>query len=141
MLKDLQINTNNIEVEYPRFKSFKLKMCYIPRDEVTDMRDKAVSASFNRLERRREEKVDTDKFMDAYIKRAIVGWSGLTYEIVTALVPVTVDEAKLHQEISYSHDDAMWLVKNSSEFDSFVTDTMNQVDLFSSVHKEEQLKK
>lgn len=141
MLKDLQINKNEITVEFPRFKQFKLKMRYIPRDELATIREKTVTINFNRVTRAREEQVDTDRFMDSYIQKAVTGWSGLTYEIITALVPVEVDESKLQEEIPYSHEDAMWLVKNSTEFDTFISDTMNDVNLFSAARKEEQLKK
>ncbi len=141
MLNQVKINTNAISIEFPRFKSFKLQMCYIPRDDVTEIRNKHSNITFNRATREREEKVDTDKFMDEYIKKAIVGWTGLTYETVKGLVPISVTEEDLVKEVPYSHEDAMWLVKNSSEFDTFVSDTMNQVDLFSVTHKQEQLKK
>jgi hypothetical protein len=141
MLKDLQINKNEVVVAFPRFKSFKLNMRYIPRDELAAIREKTVTISFNRVTRTREEQVDTDKFMDTYIQKAITGWSGLTYEIITALVPVQVDASKLQEEIPYSHEDALWLVKNSTEFDTFISDTMNDVNLFSATTKEEDLKK
>ena len=79
--------------------------------------------------------------MNDYIKEAVVGWSGLTMEIVKSLVPIEVAEANLKTEVPYDHEDALWLVKNSSEFDSFISDTMNQVDVFSVTNKEEVTKK
>lgn len=140
MLKELKINQNSIEVAYPRFKNFILKLRYLPRDEIAAIREKAATNTYNRLTRQREDVVDTDKFMDEYIKKALVGWSGLTYEVIVALVPVEVN-VSLDTEVEYTHENAMWLVKNSTEFDSFISDTMNQVDLFSVIKKEETLKK
>ena len=141
MLKELKINKNEITVDYPRFKNFKLKMRYVPRDELSTLREKHSTISFNRASRAREESVDFEKFIDSYIKQVIAGWSGLTFEIVQALVPIEVSEAELTKEVPYTHEDALWLVKNSNEFDTFVTDTMSQVDLFSVTNKEAQLKK
>jgi hypothetical protein len=130
-----------IKVDFPRYKSFKVEMCYLPREVITGIRERNTVISFNRVSRQKEETVDTDKFMDEYIKSVIVGWSGLTLEIVKNLVPIAVKEEDLKTPVPYSHDDAMWLVKNSTEFDSFVSDTLNQVDLFSVTTKEENLKK
>jgi hypothetical protein len=110
-------------------------MCYLPREKLTSIREKHVVISFNRVTRQREETVDD------YIKEAVVGWSGLTMEIVKSLVPIEVAEKDLKNEVPYDHEDALWLVKNSSEFDSFISDTMNQVDVFSVTNKEEVLKK
>lgn len=141
MLKDVKINQTEMVIEYPRFNKFKLKMRYIPRDELTSIRERSTKIGFNRATRAREDVVDTDKFMDEYIQKAISGWEGLTYNIVSTLVPIEVDNSKLEVEIPYSHEDAMWLVKNSSEFDTFISETMANVEAFSLKKKDEQLKK
>ena len=141
MLNNLKINQKSIKVSFPRFKGFVLNMCYLPIEELSSIREKNVNISFNRVTRQREETVDKDKFMDEYIKKAVVGWEGLTFEIVKSLVPIEVAEGELNNVVPYTHEDAMWLVKNSNEFDSFVSDTMNQVDLFSVTNKVEQQKK
>jgi len=141
MLTDLKINKNEITVEFPRFKNFKVRMRYVTRDELAEMREKTTSITFDRASRARKEDVDTDKFMDSYIKKAIINWSGLTYETIGALVPVDLTDKNLAEEIPYSHENALWLVKNSTEFDTFISDTMNQVDLFSVTKKTDQLKK
>lgn len=140
MLNELKINQNSVEVAFPRFKNFVLNLKYLPREELASIREKAATNTYNRLTRQREDVVDTDKFMDEYIRKAVVGWKGLTFEVIVALVPVEVS-ASLDTEVEYTHENAMWLVKNSTEFDSFISDTMNQVDLFSVVKKENTLKK
>jgi hypothetical protein len=141
MLQNLKINNNEMVVEFPRFKKFKLKMCYVPREDLATIRQQSSSIGFSKVTRAREETVDTDKFMDSYIKKAIKGWEGLTMDIVSSLVPVQISEKELNDVVPYSHEDAMWLVRNSTEFDSFISDTMNQVDLFTVRNKEEQIKK
>ena len=141
MLNNLKINQKSIKVSFPRYKNFKLDMCYLPREELSNIREKNVTFSYSRTTRQKEESVDTDKFMDEYIKKALVGWSGLTFEIVKSLVPIEVAEEDLAKDVPYTHEDAMWLVKNSNEFDSFISDTMSQVDLFSVTNKAEQQKK
>lgn len=141
MLNNLKINQNSIKVPYPSFKNFILHMCYLPREKLTSIREKNVSISFNRVSRVKEETVNTDDFMNEYIKTAVVGWEGLTLGIVKTLVPIEVAEAELDKAVPYTHEDAMWLVKNSSEFDSFISETMSQVGLFSVTNKAEQQKK
>lgn len=141
MLKNLKINKEKVIVEYPQFNNFKLELCYIPREELAEIRKNHATTSFDRKTRQPKEDIDTDGFMEEYIGKALQGWSGLTYRIVKSLVPASIDEALLDQEIPFSKEDALWLIKNSSEFDSFISDTMNNVDVFSVVKKQEQLKK
>src|SRR5688500_5094576 len=95
MLSNLKISDKTLTVEYPRFKDFKIKLKYISREELMALREKCVSISFDRVERRRVEQVDSKKFINEFIKRAIVGWDGLNVEIVSHLVPVEVEEHEL----------------------------------------------
>lgn len=141
MLQSLKINKKEITVPFSRFKDFKLRMKYVTREELASIRERSTTINYNRVSRAKEETVNTDTFMDIYLKEAVVGWSGLTYEILSKLVPIETDGLNMSAEIAYTHEDAMWLVKNSSEFDAFISDTMSQVDLFSQAAKEEQLKK
>lgn len=141
MLKDLKLNKNKVSVPYPGIRTFVVELAFIPRDEIAAMREKHLTISFNRLSKAKEETVDVDKFMADYISKAVVGWKGLTYEVIQKLVPAEIDESVLAQEIPFTTEDALWLVKNSSEFDSFISDSMGQAELFSVIKKEEQLKK
>ena len=141
MLQSLKINKKEVTVAYPRFKDFKLKMKYVTREELASIREKTTTISFNRVTRAKEETIDTDKFMDSYLKEAVVGWSGLTYELLSLMVPIETDGLDMKAEIPYTHEDAMWLVKNCSEFDGFISETMSQVDVFSQKVKEDQIKK
>lgn len=141
MLNNLKINKNKVSVPYPGFKSFVVDLAFIPREEITALREKHLETTFNRNTRQKEDTVNLDKFMTDYIGRAIVGWSGLTYEILLKLVPVEIDESMLKNEIPFTSEDALWLTKNSSEFDAFISDSMGQAELFSSIKKGEQLKK
>ena len=59
MLNSLKINTTSISVEYPRFKEWKLLVSYVPREELTEIRQRSVNIKI--VNRVREEVVDTDK--------------------------------------------------------------------------------
>lgn len=141
MLNNRTLNTTEIVIDYPGTKNFKVRMKYIPREELLNLRTESLTQTYNRTTRKHEETVDTEKFMDAYIKMAIVGWSGLTLGIASKLVPIEVAESEKDTEIPYSHDDALWLVRQSSEFDNFVSETMSRVENFSVTKKAEQQKK
>ena len=48
-----------------------------------------------------------------------------------ALMPVDITGMDAEENIDYSNEDAIELLKNSTVFDQFVTDAMNDIEQFS----------
>ena len=75
--------------------------------------------------------MDNDRFLDAYAEKAIIGWKGLRYKHLPALMPADISKVDAEEEIEYSNEDAIDLLKNSTIFDQFITDAMNDFEQFS----------
>lgn len=118
------------EIEFPDIDGFKVNVCYIGRDRLIKIRNSALVYKFNKRTRQREEEVDNDKFLEAYADAVIKGWSGLTVKGLSHLIPVDMTKMDPKQEIPYSAEDALDLLKNSAIFDTFITDTLNDFDNF-----------
>ena len=95
---------------------------------------------FNKRTRQREEEIDNDKFLEEYTKRAIKGWKGLRVKDLPQLLPIDMSNADPNEEISYNETEALELIKNSTVFDQFITDTMNEFEQFSVTKKETDVK-
>lgn len=100
------------------------------------VRNASLTYKFNKRTRQREEEVDNDRFLENYAERAILGWKGLKIKHMPALMPVDISGMDGEENIEYSSDDAIELLKNSTIFDQFVTDTMNDFEQFSKKKKE-----
>ena len=57
-----------------------------------------------------------------------------------ALMPVDISGMDSNDKIDYSNEDAIELLKNSTVFDQFVTDTMNDFEQFSKKKAEQDAK-
>jgi len=77
------------------------------------------------------EEIDNDRFLENYAEKAIMGWKGLKVKHMPALMPVDISGIDGEDNIEYSSEDAIELLKNSTVFDQFVTDTMNDFEQFS----------
>ena len=124
------------EVEFPDIDGFTVNICYLGRDKLMKIRNGALVYKFNKRTRQREEEVDNDKFLEAYTEAVIKGWNGLTVRGLSHLLPVDVSKMDPKKEIPYSAEDALDLIKNSTIFDQFISDTLNNFDTFENEAKE-----
>jgi len=128
------------EVDFPDIDGFKVHVCYVGRDRLIKIRNSALVYKFNKRTRQREEEVDNDKFLEAYADAVIKGWSGLTVKGLGQLIPVDMTKMDAKQDIPYTAEDALDLLKNSTIFDQFITDTLNDFDNFEQDRKEADAK-
>ena len=56
------------------------------------------------------------------------------------LLPVDISAMDANEEVEYSIEDAIELLKNSTIFDQFITDSMNDFEQFSKKKKEQDAK-
>ena len=123
-------------VEFPDMEEFEIHLRYLTREDLMKIRNKALTYKFNKRTRQREEEVDNEKFLEAYAERAIAGWKGLKVKHLPVLLPVDISAMDAAEEVEYSMEDAIELLKNSTIFDQFITDTMNDFEQFSVKKKE-----
>jgi hypothetical protein len=140
LIKNLMVTDKVTEVEFPDIEGFTVNICYLSRDRLMKIRNSALVYKYNKRTRQREEEVDNDKFLEAYAEAVIKGWKGLTIKALGQLLPVDTSKSDPKQEIPYTAEDALDLLRNSTIFDQFITDTLNDFDNFDKNVKEQQEK-
>lgn len=140
MIKNLMVTEKTSRVEFPDMDGFTVDVCYVGRDRMMKIRNSALTYKFNKRTRQREEEIDNDKFLDAYTEAVIKGWTGLTVKKLGQLIPVDLSKMDPNEEVPYSHEDALVLIKNSTIFDQFITDTLNDFEKFETEVKEKNVK-
>ena len=139
-IASLHAQETTIEIEYPDIDGFIVSLVYLNRDDLTKIRNRSLTYKFNKRTRQREEEVDNDKFLEEYTKRAIKGWTGLYVKDLPQLLPIDMSTADPNEEISYSETEALELIKNSTVFDQFITDAMQDYEKFTIEAKEQEIK-
>ena len=124
------------EVDFTDIDGFKVQLCYVGRDRMMKIRNQALVYKFNKRTRQREEEVDNDKVLEAYADAVIKGWSGLTVRGLATLLPIDTGAMDAKEQVPYTADDALLLLKNSTIFDQFVTDSLNNFEGFERESKE-----
>ena len=122
---------SSVWVEYPDIDGFEVNLAYLNREDLMKIRNASLTFKFNKRTRQREEEIDNDRFLENYAEKAIIGWKGLKIKHMPALMPVDISGMDGDENIDYSNGDAIELLKNSTVFDQFITDTMNDFEQFS----------
>jgi hypothetical protein len=127
-LKSLLVPTKSVEVEYPGFEGFKLSLCFLSREELMKIRKKATKIEYKN--RQPVETLNDDLFLQLYVDGCIQGWTGLKFSYLESLAPVDVSAQKPDSTLAYSRENALFLMKASSNFDSFISETVTELSNF-----------
>ena len=129
-LRSLLTPSKTVDIEYPGIDSFSVELTYLAREELLKLRNKSVKQTFNKKTRQYEEALDNDKFLTEYCKAIIKGWKGLTYTHLEELLLVDVSEVDPKDELPWTQENAELLMKNSSDFDNWVSETVGDLENF-----------
>jgi hypothetical protein len=129
-LKNLMKPSMTVSIDFPGMIDFNVELCYLAREELLALRKKCLNKKFNRSTHQAEDVLDDDKFLTEYCKAVIKGWSGLKLSYLEELLLVDTEGMDSDTELPYSQTEAEILMKNSSAFDSWVTDTLGDLENF-----------
>ena len=85
---------------------------------------------FNKKTRAFEESLDEDIFLNEYVQSIIKNWTGLKFKYLEEFLLVDVSGKDLESELPFTQENAEVLMKNSADFDQWVTDTVGDLENF-----------
>jgi hypothetical protein len=129
-LSTLLVPSKVLDMEVPGHPGFKVSLCFLSREELTKIRKKATKTKFNNRTRTVEESLDEDMFLKLYTDSTIKNWSGLTLEVLEKLTLVDIQSQDKKAELTHTQEDAYVLMKNSAEFDGFISDAVGDLTNF-----------
>lgn len=131
-LASLMTPSKTVTLDFPGYPGMTVDVCYLAREELLKLRKKCVSTKFNRKTRQPEEELDEEKFLVEYCKAVIKGWSGLKFRYLEELLLVDISDLDPDDNLPYTQENAELLMKNSTEMDSWVTETVGDLENFTS---------
>ena len=128
-LKTLLVPSKSVTVEYPGMPGFEVDVCFLSRETLQSIRKKATKTTFKN--RQPVEDLNDDLFLELYVKASIKGWKGLKLSYLEQLAPVDVSKEDSDAELDYSEENALMLMKASTNFDAFVSEQVTDLGNFS----------
>lgn len=129
-LKSLLVPSKTVDIEYPGMPGFEVTLSFLTRETLLSIRKKSTKTSFKN--RQPVEEFDEQLFLDLYTKAAVKGWRGLKLAYLEQLAPVDLSGHDLDNTLAYSEENALYLMKESSNFDAFVSEKVSDLGNFSS---------
>ena len=129
-LKSLLTPSKTVGIEFPGMDGFEVKLTYLAREELLKLRNRSIKQVLNKRTRAYEEQLDNDKFLVEYAKAVVKGWKGLKYSYLEELLLVDTSEVDPNDCLDYSEENAELLLKNSGDFDNWVSDMLGDLENF-----------
>jgi hypothetical protein len=139
-IKSMLVKETSTWVEYPDIEGFEVNLRYLTREDLLKIRNASLTYKFNKRTRQKEEEVDSTKFIEHYAEKAIAGWRGLRIKHLPMLIPADITGLNPNEAVEYTEEDAIELLKNSTTFDQFVSDALNDFEQFSRSKAEDNAK-
>ena len=128
-LKTLLVPSKSVQVEYPGMPGFVVDLAFLSRETLLSIRKKSTKTSFKN--RQASEEFNEDLFLQLYVENAVKGWSGFKLSYLEQLAPVNLTGQDLENTLEYTPENALYLMKNSSNFDAFVSEQVTDLGNFS----------
>jgi len=128
-LKTLLVPSKPLEVEYPGMPDFKIQIAFLSRETLQTIRKKSTKTVFKN--RQPVEEMNDDLFLELYVKASIKGWTGLKLKYLEQLAPVDLSGQDADAELEYNEENALQLMKSSSNFDAFISEQVTDLGNFS----------
>lgn len=130
-LKSLLVPSKTVEAEFPGFPGFVVQLSFLSRETLVSIRKKATKTSFKN--RAASEELNDELFLQLYVQACIKGWKGFKLSYLEQLAPVDLSDQKdMSAELEYSDDNALFLMKSSANFDSWVSEQVTDLGNFQS---------
>ena len=131
-LASLMTPSKTVSIDFPGYDGMKVSLCYLAREELLKLRKKCVTTKFSKKTRQPEEILDEDKFLVEYCKAVIKTWSGFKYSYLEELLLVDISGQDPDDELMYTQENAELLMKNANDFDTWVTESVGDLENFTS---------
>jgi len=138
-LSELMVDTKSAWVEYPGYDGFEVEVVNLSRPELTALRKRCLITKYDKATRKPVEELNEEKFISEFTKATIKNWKGFKYKYLEDFVLVNLSGVDPEKEMTYSEENAKLLVTNSSEFDTWVNDTVFDLENFRSKPKRDNV--
>jgi hypothetical protein len=131
-LQSLLTPSKTVETDYPGYEGFKVNLTFLSREELLKLRKACITTKFDRRTKQPVEELNDELFLKNYVASVVKGWTGLKYSYLNELMLVDLSGVKdLNECLDFSEENALLLMKNSPDFDQFVTDVVGDLSNFS----------
>lgn len=141
-LEELLLSEKVVTFDFPGLDGLTFDLAYLSKEELQKIIKRCTKSKFNKKTRSVQEELDNDLFIEKYVKAVIRNWSGFKLKYLDEFV--VWDKSKvddLNDELDFSVENAVFLMQNSSAFDNWVSEQIDNLDFFNKDNSKPKPKK
>ena len=129
-LQSMLLPEKVVSFDFPGCPDFEVKLAFLSKESNQAIFKKCQVQKFDSKTRQPITEFDDELFLQLYVKAVIKGWKGLKLKYLRDLVLVEVPANKEDEELEYSEDNALELMKNSTIFDNWISEVISDLGNF-----------
>ncbi len=136
ILKSLMVDSKSAWVSYPGLDGFEIEVATLARQELIGLRKSCMFQKFDRKTHQKTDELDEPKFIRKFTEATVKSWKGLKYKYLEELIPVDISGVDAEEDMPYTLEDAILLVSNSGDFDTWLNEVVFDLDNFRTERKD-----
>ena len=131
-LNSMLLPEKTVTFDFPGCDGFTVDLAFLSKESNQTIYKKCQRTQIDPKTRQPFEKFDDDLFLSIYVKSILKDWSGLKLKYLKELVLVSVPEDQEEDELEFTEENALSLMKNSVVFDNWISEVISDLGNFTS---------
>lgn len=129
-IANVVLRSKDTEFTFPGIDTFKVTIRYNTAERLSELRKECVRTIIDPIHGVPVEDLDISKWNAIFSTHTIVGWSGLTWEVLAGLMLIDEAQVDLAESIDYSAENAAAILAGSKTFDAWVSNCLKDISNF-----------
>lgn len=129
-LKSMILPEKVVTFDFPGCEDLEFELAFLSKERNQKLLRDSNKTKINKKTRQPYEELDDDLFLETYSRAIIRGWKGFKLKYLDEFLPVDTSSFKAEDEMEYTEDNALELMKNSAIFDNWVSDQIGDLENF-----------
>ena len=140
-LKSILIPERIVQFDFPGCSGLKFELAFLSRETNQQILKRCEETKFDSKSRKPYTELNQDKFLDEYVRATVKGWSGFKFKYIPKFLLIDLSSFNEEDEMEYSHENALTLMKNSTVFDTWVSEVLSDLENFTGSQSTQKLTK
>lgn len=129
-IANVVLRSKDTEFTFPGIDTFKVTIRYNTAERLSELRKECVRTIIDPIHGVPVEDLDIAKWNAIFSTHTIVGWSGLTWEVLAGLLLIDESQVDLTESVDYSNENAAAILAGSKTFDAWVSNCLKDISNF-----------
>lgn len=129
-LKSLLLPEKTVTFDFPGCEGLTFDLAYLSKESNQALVKKCQKTKIDMKTRQPTTEFDDELFLNLYVANIIKGWKGFKLKFLKELVLADISTDMEEEELEYSEENAIELMKNSQIFDNWVSEVISDLENF-----------